>query len=128
MAAPSPKSNQPRILFLIIAVIVMVGFLASIISSNHEAITELKYSEFKVLIENPPSENDRLVEAIFKDNHLTGIRADRSKVRTYVPNYEATRKYIESHGVTLSFEEPEADNLLKSVLINLVPMIIILVF
>ncbi|MBI2603261.1 MAG: ATP-dependent metallopeptidase FtsH/Yme1/Tma family protein [Deltaproteobacteria bacterium] len=128
MAAPSPKSNQPRILFLIIAVIVMVGFLASIISSNHEAVTELKYSEFKVLIEKPPSENDRVVEAIFKDNHLTGIRADRSKVRTYVPNDEATRKYLESHGITLSFEEPEADNLLKSVLINLIPMIIILVF
>ena len=128
MAASLQKPNQPRILFLIIAVIVMVGFLASIITSNQETVTELKYSEFKRLVENPPNENDRIVEAVFKENHLTGFRADRSKVRTYVPNDEATRKFMEEHGVTLSFEEPESDNLLKSVIINLIPMIIILVF
>ena len=128
MAASAQKPNQPRVLFLIIAAIVMVGFLASVISSNQEAVTELKYSEFKRLVENPPTASERIVEAIFKENHLTGYRSDRSKVRTYVPNDEATRKFLEGNGVTLSFEEPEADNLLKSVVINLIPMIIILIF
>lgn len=128
MAASVQKPNQPRILFLIIFALIMVGFLASIFSSNHETVTELKYSEFKRLVENPPNDSDRIIDAVFKENHLTGYRSDRSKVRTYVPNDEATRKFMEDHGVTLSFEEPESDNLLKSVIINLIPMIIILVF
>src|SRR6185369_3586993 len=100
----------------------------TIITSNQETVTELKYSEFKRLVENPPHDNDRIVEAMFKENHLTGYRADRSKVRTYVPNDESTRKFLEDHGVVLSFEEPESDNLLKSVFVNLIPMIIILIF
>lgn len=128
MATPAKKPNQPKILLLVVAVIIMVGFLASIISSNQTHIMEIKYSEFKKSVEEPKSENDRIVEAVFQENHLTGIRADRSKVRTYIP-YDATmRKFFEDHGVSLSFEEPETDNLLKSILVNIIPMIIILVF
>lgn len=128
MAATSPKPSQPRILFLIILVIVMVGFLASIISSNQDTVTEVKFSEFKNIVESPTSENDRIIEATFKENHLTGVRADQSRIRTYVPNDEATRKYLEEHGVKLNFEEAESDSLLKSVVVNLIPMIIILIF
>ncbi len=128
MAASLQKPNQPRMLFLIIAVIVMVALLASIVTSSQETVTELKYSEFKRLVENPPNDNDRIVEAAFKENHLTGFRSDRSKVRTYVPNDESTRKFLEDHKVTLSFEEPESDNLLKSLFVQLIPMIILLVF
>lgn len=128
MASTAPKPNQPRILFLIIAVIVMVGFLASVISSNQETVTELKYAEFKELVEKPADDKNRIVEAVFKENHLTGYRSDKSKVQTYVPNDESTRKYLEDKGVTLSFEEPESDNLLKSILVNLIPMILILAF
>lgn len=128
MAASLQKPNQPRILFLILAVIVMVVFLASIITSNQETVTDLKYSEFKKLVEKPASDHDRITDAVFKENHLTGFRNDHSKVRTYVPNDEATRKFLEEHGVTLSFEEPESDNLLKSVLTTLIPMVIVLIF
>src|SRR3989338_7993353 len=110
MAASVQKPNQPKLLLFIVVVIVMVGFLASIISSNQETVTELKYSEFKRLVEAPPSDSERIAEAVFKENHLTGFRSDRSKVRTYVPNDEATRKFLEERGVTLSFEEPETDN------------------
>jgi len=128
MATPSQKPSQPRMLFLIITVIVLVGFLASIISSNHETIMEIKYSEFKAAVEKPVNEKDRITEAVFQDHYLTGIRSDHSKVKTYAPNDESTRKYLEDHGVSLSFEEPETDNLLKTILINIIPMLIILAF
>ncbi len=123
-----PKSNQPKVLFLIVTIIVMIGFLVSIISSNQETITEVKYSEFKAAVENPINANDRIVEATFQDNFLTGVRSDRSKVKTYVPNDEATRTFLEQHGVVLNYEEPDTDNILKQMLVNSIPLIIIFVF
>ncbi len=129
MASPNTKKpNQPRILFLVLSIIVMVAFLANIISSTHESVEEIKYSDFKESIEHPRNEESKIVEAMFQDNHLTGKRADQSKLKTYVPNDEATRKYLEDHGVKLSFQEPESDNFIKSILINILPMIFILIF
>ena len=128
MASVQQKNNQPRILILVILIICMVAVLANFISSSHETIPEIKYAEFKEMVENPRTSHDRIVEAIFQENNLTGIRSDKSAVRTYVPNDESTRAYLEKHGIALSFEEPESDNLLKSVLVNIIPMIIILVF
>ena len=100
MSSNSKKTNQPKILFLVIAVIIMVGLLANIISNNQETVTEVKFSEFKKIIESPETDDDRIIEATFKENHLTGIRTDRSKVKTYVPNDEATRKYLEENEVS----------------------------
>lgn len=122
------KQNQSKILFLVLAVIVMVGLLANILSTNQDTTTEVKFSEFKKEVESPTASDDQIVEATFQDNHLIGVRKDKSKVRTYVPNDESTRKYLESKGVTLNYMEPESDNLLKSILVNIVPMIVILVF
>lgn len=128
MATAQQKNNQPRVLILVILIICMVAILANFISSGHETIPEIKYSEFKKLVENPKSSQDRIIEAIFQEDHLTGIRMDKSAVRTYVPNDETTRAYLEKHGIELSFQEPETDNLLKSIIVNIIPMIIILIF
>ncbi len=127
MTTPS-KQNQPRVFVLAILVILMVAFLINIISSNQEVVTEVKWSEFKAAIESPGSENNRIVEASFQDNFLTGIRGDKSKVKTYVPNDESTRKFLEERGVVLDFQEPENDGVLKTLLINFLPMIVILLF
>ena len=124
----SQKPRQQKVLFLIISILIMVAVLANVIGSHREVVQEIKFSEFKKEIEAPASEDDRIVEAVFRDNYLTGIRGDQSKVRTYVPNDEATRKYLESHGVGLNYEEPESESGLKSLLINLIPMFIILAF
>lgn len=128
MAAPSPKANHPRILFLVLSFIVMVALLANILSSNQEVVQEVKYSEFKAAVENPQTEQDRILEASFQENHLTGIRQDKSKVRTYVPNDEHTRKFLEEHGVILNYEEPDNDSILKSFIVQIIPMIFILIF
>lgn len=128
MATPSPKANHPRILFLVLSFIVMVALLANILSTNQDVVQEIKYSKFKEAIENPSSEQDRIVEASFQENHLTGIRSDRSKVKTYVPNDEHTRKFLENHGVILNYEEPDSDSFLKSFMVQIVPMIFILIF
>jgi cell division protease FtsH len=129
MASPNNrKPNQPRILFLVLSIIVMVAFLANIISQSHESIEELKYSDFKEAVEKPRNEESKIVEAVFQDNHLTAKRVDQSKIKTYVPNDESTRKYLEEHGVKLSFQEPETDNVLKTILINILPMVFILIF
>lgn len=128
MAAPSPKANHPRILFLVLSFIVMVALLANILSSNQEVVQEVKYSEFKSAVENPQTEQDRILEASFQENHLTGIRQDKSKVRTYVPNDEHTRKFLEEHGVILNYEEPDNDSILKSFIVQIIPMIFILIF
>ena len=127
MAIP-PKAKQPRVFFMIVAIIMMLLLLASIISSNQESIEEIKYSEFKKLVEDPSIENNRIVEATFQENHLTGVRKDRSKVKTYAPNDETTRKLLEDNGVILNFLEPDSDNLFKSILVNIIPMVIILIF
>ena len=125
MAATAPKPNQPKIFFLIFSVIVMVALLANLINSNKEVVEEIKFSEFRKDVESPDVDANRIIEGTFQENHLTGIRQDRSKVKTYVPNDEATRKYLEEHGVVLNFEEPEQESLLKGILINLIPMILI---
>lgn len=106
----------------------MVALLANILSSNQEVVQEIKFSEFKNAIESPRTEQDRIVEATFQENYLTGVRGDRSKVKTYVPNDEYTRKFLESHGVVLNFEEPDTDNFLKTFLVQIIPMLFILVF
>ena len=128
MAAPSPKANHPKILFLVLSFIVMVALLANILSSNQEQVHDIKYSEFKSAVENPQTEEDRITEATFQENHLTGIRKDKSKIRTYVPNDEHTRKFLEGHGVTLNYEEPDNDGILKSFIVQIIPMIFILIF
>ena len=122
------KPNQSKVMFLVIAIIIMVAILANILSSTQDTVDEIKYSKFKEYVENPTSENDRIVEASFQENHLTGIRGDKSKVKTYVPNDEATRKYLEEHGVILNFLEPETDGIFKSIFVNLLPMFILLGF
>ena len=128
MAAPSPKANHQRILLLIFSFIVMVALLANILSSNQELVQEVKFSEFKAAIESPRSEQDRIIEATFKENYLTGVRADRSKVTTYVPSDEYTRKFLESHNVVLNYEEPDKDGIFQGFLVQIIPMIFILIF
>ncbi len=128
MASPSIKQNQPKIIFFLLFIIVCVALLANILSSNQDIIEEVRFSEFKKDIENPGNEKDRIVEATFRENTLIGVRQDRSKVKTYVPNAEDTRKYFETNHVILNFEEPQSDSLFKSILVNIVPMIVILIF
>ena len=120
------KQNQPKMLLVVISVVLVVLILSNLMSSPYESSTEVKYSEFKNYIENPSSENDRIIEATFQENHLTGTRTDNSKVHTYVPNDESTRKFLESQGVTLNYVEPEQEGVLKTILVNLLPMLLIL--
>ena len=122
----SNKPNQPKVLFLILAIIVVISLFASFVSSNQDTVEDVKYSEFKAAVENPRNETDRIIEASFQDNYLTGTRSDQSKIRTYVPNDESTRKFLEENNVVLNFEEPDSDNLLKTAFINLIPMILII--
>jgi cell division protease FtsH len=122
----SNKNNQSRLVMVFVGVLVMIMLLANIISSNQEEIIELKYSEFKSAVESPSSENNRIVEATFKENHLTGVRQDRSIVRTYVPNDKDTRKFLQDHGVVLNFSEPEGESLLKSLFVSLLPILLIM--
>ncbi len=122
------KPSQPRVLLIVTAVILMALILVNIIQSNQEIITDLKYSEFKAAIENPIQETDRIIEATFSENHLTGTRKDKSKVRTYAPNDKDTRKFLEEHGVVLNFKEPEGENFLKTMVVNILPVILLLLF
>lgn len=128
MSSTQQKNNQPRIFVLVIMIICTVAILANFISSTNEAIPEIRYFEFKKLVEEPRNSQEQIVEAIFQDNYLTGIKTDKTAVRTYVPNDESVRRYLEEKGIELSFREPESDNLLKGILINIIPMIIILGF
>jgi cell division protease FtsH len=124
----SKKPNQPRILLIVIAVVLMALILVNLIQSNQEVVTDLKYSEFKAAVENPIQETDRIIEATFAENHLTGTRKDKSKVRTYAPNDKDTRKFLEEHGVVLNFKEPEGENFLKTMVVNILPVILLLLF
>ena len=120
------KQNQPRMFLVAVTVVLVVLILSNLMSSPYDSSKEVKYSEFKELIESPGNENDRIVEATFQENYLTGIRADKSKVNTYAPNDESTRKYLESKGVVLNYLEPEKEGVFRAILVNLLPMLLVL--
>ena len=120
------KQSQSRMLLAVVTVVLVVLILSNLMSIGYENTTEVKYSEFRTFVENPENENDRIVEATFQENHLVGVRSDKSKVSTYVPNDEATRKYLESKGVILNYVEPEKEGMMKAIIVNLLPMLLIL--
>src|SRR5688572_7936188 len=97
MASPASKNNLSR--SLLIAALAAMGFaiLINIMSSNQEPLEEVTFSEFKKEVEHPRNQESRIVEAIFQENHLTGIRADKSKLKTFAPNAEDTRRYFEQN-------------------------------
>lgn len=113
-------------LLAVITAVLIVLILSNLMSTGYDKTTEVKYSEFKTFVENPENENDRIVEATFQENNLIGLRADKSKVSTYVPNDEATRNYLESKGVVLNYVEPEKEGMMKAIIVNLLPMLLIL--
>ena len=120
------KQSQSRMLLAVVTVVLVVLILSNLMSIGYENTTEVKYSEFRSFVENPENENDRIVEATFQENHLVGVRSDKSKVSTYVPNDEATRKYLESKGLVLNYVEPEKEGMMKAIIVNLLPMLLIL--
>ncbi len=113
-------------LLAVVTVVLVVLILSNLMSTGYDKTTEVKYSEFRSFVENPENENDRIIEATFQENHLVGVRSDKSKVSTYVPNDEATRKYLESKGVVLNYVEPEKEGMMKAIIVNLLPMLLIL--
>jgi cell division protease FtsH len=120
------KQSQSRMLLAVVTVVLVVLILSNLMSTGYDKTTEVKYSEFRSFVENPENENDRIIEATFQENHLVGVRSDKSKVSTYVPNDEATRKYLESKGVVLNYVEPEKEGMMKAIIVNLLPMLLIL--
>ena len=119
MSTPTQKPNQPKTALLVIGVIAMVALLLSVLSSNKNDFEDLKWYDFKAALENPAREQDRVVEATIQGNSIMGIRQDRSKVKTFVPYDDSIRKLFEESGVQITFLEPESENLMNSLFVNL---------
>ncbi|MFK7873117.1 MAG: ATP-dependent zinc metalloprotease FtsH [Oligoflexales bacterium] len=121
-----PHQSQNMKAVALVVVILMFFSLMHMLSPEIDEVSEITYSEFQSAIELPSSSPDKIIEASFKENTLTGVRVDRSKVHTYVPNDVDTRKYLSDHSIVLNFESPDQLSWWKSALIQAVPMLLIL--
>ena len=85
----------------------------------------IKFSDFLAAVNTPEGDN-RIAEVTFKDNEITGIRADKTTFKTYGPNDADMRKTLLDKGVKVNYEPPEEMTWWKTLLINSLPLIIIL--
>ena len=128
MATQTPKANQPRIFFIVCSFIIFVVWLAHILSSNQELAQEISYSDLKAAVVQPRSEQDRITEAIFQGEVLTGIRKDKSRVQAEVPIQNADLiKFLEENGVNIKVQKTDNDSLLKSLFVQIIPLVLIVV-
>lgn len=128
MGLQPSKPDQPKIFMLIVAILAMVAILASIISSHQQPIEDIKFSDFRQDILNPPDENSRIVEAVFQDSTLYGLRSDGKKVRTFAPQSESITSFLEENRVTVNYLPPESDSLVKTLFVHILPIVIIVIF
>jgi cell division protease FtsH len=127
MAKPPPKqSQQMRVTMLFVGILMLFLLVHVMVKPQDEAKT-LKFSEFMDAVNLPATDPNHIVEVTFKDKEITGVREDKSTIKTFGPYDSDLRKSLEGKGVRINFEPPEEMSWWKTVLINSIPFVLILV-
>lgn len=123
---PSKQTNQTKMTLVIIACV--LGFLLlHFLVKPPEEVKAIKFSEFTEALKLPADNPNRIVEVTFRENVITGVRADKSTFKTFGPSDTDLRKELQGSGISVNYEPPEEVGWWKTLLINtLLPMLLIL--
>lgn len=126
MPKPPSKPNQQMRITMLFAGILGLFLLVHIMVRPPDEPKSLKFSDFIAAVNLPDGDANKITEVTFKDNEITGIRADKSTVKTFGPNDAEMRKQLSEKGVKINYERPEELAWWKSLLIQSLPLLIIL--
>jgi cell division protease FtsH len=123
---PSKQNNQTKMTLVVVAC--LLGFLLlHFLVKPPEEVKSIKFSEFTEALKLPADNPNRITEVTFRDNVITGVRADKSSFRTFGPADTDLRKELQSSGISVNYEPPEEVGWWKALLVNtLLPMLLIL--
>ncbi len=123
---PNRKNNQTRLIILSLGVVLLFLLIHSLVQPQAEP-GEIKYHEFLQGIQLPDGDQNKIVEVTIQNNDITGLRQDKTSFKTYVQYDAELRKSLETSGVKVNFKPPEESSLWKSILIqSILPMLLII--
>lgn len=123
---PSKQTNQTKMTFIIVACFLGL-LLTHFLVKAPEEVKSIKFSEFTEALKLPADNPNRITEVTFRDNVITGVRADKSTFKTFGPADTDLRKELQASGVSVNYEPPEEVGWWKALLINtLLPLLLIL--
>ena len=126
MAKPPQKQNQQMRITMLFLGIVGLFLLVHLMVKPQDEPKTVKFSDFMSAVSLPLTDEQRVTEVTFKENELLGIRGDKTTFKTYGPNDADMRKTLTEKGVKVNFEPPEEMSWWKTLLINSLPLVIIL--
>ena len=126
MAKPPQKQNQQMRITMLFLGIVGLFLLVHLMVKPQDEPKAVKFSDFMSAVSLPATDEQRVTEVTFKENELLGIRGDKTTFKTYGPNDADMRKMLTEKGVKVNFEPPEEMSWWKTLLINSLPLVIIL--
>ncbi len=121
---PSKQNQQMRVMLLFIGII-MLFLLVHLMVKPEKETSEIKFSDFIAAVKLPPEDANRITEVTFQENTITGKRKDQSSFKAFGPSDVELRKLLDERGVTVNFLPPEETSLWKSILIQMVPVLLI---
>jgi cell division protease FtsH len=127
MAKPPPKQNQSMRVGMFFAAVLLLIVLMNMMGQKHDEPDQMKFSEFLALMDLPETDPSRIVEVTFKENEITGTRLEGATVKTYGPNDAEMRKALTDKGIKVNFDPPEEMSWWKTMLIQALPLLLILV-
>ena len=126
MAKPPQKQNQQmRITMLFLGILGLFLLVHLMVKPQDEPKT-VKFSDFMTAVSLPLTDEQRVAEVTFKENEILGVRGDKTTFKTYGPNDADMRKTLTEKGVKVNYEPPEEMSWWKTLLINSLPLVIIL--
>jgi len=126
MAKPPQKQNQQmRITMLFLGILGLFLLVHLMVKPQDEPKT-VKFSDFMTAVSLPLTDEQHVAEVTFKENEILGVRGDKTTFKTYGPNDADMRKTLTEKGVKVNYEPPEEMSWWKTLLINSLPLVIIL--
>jgi cell division protease FtsH len=126
MAKLNPKPSSQRLTVIIITIVLGFFLLHLLVPPGDEA-KSIKFSEFTEALKLPEGDQNRVVEVTFRDNIISGKRADNSTFKTFGPADAELRKELQTAGIKVNYEPAEESSIWKTLLINSLPLLLLVV-
>jgi cell division protease FtsH len=127
MARPPMKQNQQLRVIVLLAGLFMFFLLVNLMVKPQVEVESLTYSQFLSRVNLPSEDPKRIVKVTFRESEIVGETSDHERLRSYGPADSDARKQLIEKGVEVEFQPPEETSWWKSLLINFLPMLLVLV-
>jgi len=127
MARPPMKQNQQLRVIVLLAGLFMFFLLVNLMVKPQPEVENLTYSQFLSRVNLPSEDPKRIVKVTFRESEILGETGERERLRSYGPADSDARKQLIERGVEVEFQPPEETSWWKSLLINFLPMLLVLV-